>query len=123
MPNDDLSQEIQGQSLKTLEEENRLESENLENIVKRGEELLGLIQAASSNIAHHMIDTSRDTNHSGEWMKKIKHEQWLNSDEFVYWKDQKYQKELLKLSDGNYLKAADVADLLSVCPFLAFERF
>lgn len=40
-----------------LEEENRLESEKLEAVVKRGEELLEKIQSVLSDIATHMIET------------------------------------------------------------------
>jgi hypothetical protein len=38
-----------------LEEENRQESERLEEIVKRGEDLLEKIQAALKEIAQHMM--------------------------------------------------------------------
>jgi len=38
-----------------LEEENRLEAERLEEVVKKGEELLEKIQAVLSDIAKHMI--------------------------------------------------------------------
>jgi len=41
-----------------LELENRKESEKLEDVVKKGEELLGKIQAALADIAKHMIDTN-----------------------------------------------------------------
>lgn len=44
LPSDESSQELQVQSLQMLEEENRLESEKLEEVVKRGEELLEKIQ-------------------------------------------------------------------------------
>lgn len=40
-----------------LEEENRLESEKLQEVVKSGEELLEKIQGVLSNIATHMIET------------------------------------------------------------------
>lgn len=40
-----------------LEEENRVESERLEEVVKRGEDLLEKIQTALKEIAQHMIDT------------------------------------------------------------------
>lgn len=38
-----------------LEEENRLEAERLEEVVKKGEELLEKIQAVLSDIAKNMI--------------------------------------------------------------------
>lgn len=57
LPSDESSQELQVQSLQVLEEENRLESEKLEEVVKNGEELLEKIQAVLSNIAQHMIET------------------------------------------------------------------
>lgn len=57
LPNDDSSPELQVQSLQTLENENRKESEGLEEVVKKGEDLLEKIQAALSEIAKHMIDT------------------------------------------------------------------
>lgn len=57
LPNDESSQELQVQSLQMLEEENRLESEKLEDVVKRGEELLEKIQGVLSAIATHMIET------------------------------------------------------------------
>lgn len=46
-----------------LDEENRLESEKLEEVVKRGEELLEKIQVVLGNIASHMIETRL----SNEW--------------------------------------------------------
>lgn len=57
LPSDESSQELQVQSLKMLEEENRIESEKLEEVVKRGEELLEKIQLSSRLIAQHMIET------------------------------------------------------------------
>lgn len=57
LPNDDSSPELQVQSLQILENENRKESEGLEEVVKKGEDLLEKIQAALSEIAKHMIDT------------------------------------------------------------------
>lgn len=57
LPSDESSQELQVQSLQMLEEENRIESEKLEEVVKRGEELLGKIQAVLGDIAQHMIET------------------------------------------------------------------
>jgi mediator of RNA polymerase II transcription subunit 21 len=55
LPNDESSPELQVQSLQMLEEENRLEAERLEEVVKKGEELLEKIQAVLSDIAKHMI--------------------------------------------------------------------
>lgn len=40
-----------------LEEENRVESERLEEVVKKGENLLEKIQQALSEIAKHIVDT------------------------------------------------------------------
>lgn len=40
-----------------LEEENKEQSEKLIEVVKRGEDLLGKIQSALSDIAQHMIET------------------------------------------------------------------
>ncbi|CRK86916.1 CLUMA_CG000737, isoform A [Clunio marinus] len=57
LPSDESSQELQVQSLQLLEEENRSESEKLEEVVKRGEEMLEKIQGVLSNIAQHMIET------------------------------------------------------------------
>lgn len=57
LPSDESSQELQVQSLETLEMENREESKKLEKVVKTGEELLEKIQAALADIAKHMIDT------------------------------------------------------------------
>ncbi|CAG9809959.1 unnamed protein product [Chironomus riparius] len=55
LPNDESSPELQVQSLQMLEEENRLEAERLEEVVKKGEELLEKIQTVLSDIAKHMI--------------------------------------------------------------------
>jgi mediator of RNA polymerase II transcription subunit 21 len=57
LPNDESSQELQVQSLQMLEEENRSESEKLEEVVKRGEILLQRVQGVLSDIATHMIET------------------------------------------------------------------
>lgn len=57
LPSDESSQELQVQSLQMLEEDNRLESEKLETVVKRGEEMLDKIQTVLSDIATHMIET------------------------------------------------------------------
>ena len=51
LPSDESSQELQVQSLQLLEEENKIESEKLEEIVKKGEDLLSKIQAVLSDIA------------------------------------------------------------------------
>lgn len=66
LPSDESSQELQVQSLQMLEEENRIESEKLEDVVKRGEEMLEKIQSVLSNIAQHMIETRL----SNEWYQK-----------------------------------------------------
>ncbi len=55
LPSDEVSQDLQVHSLQVLEEENRQESERLEEVVKRGEDLLEKIQAALSEIAKHKI--------------------------------------------------------------------
>lgn len=41
-----------------LEEENRMESEKLEEVVRRGELLLEKVQEVLSKIANHMVETS-----------------------------------------------------------------
>ncbi|KAG5672392.1 hypothetical protein PVAND_002523 [Polypedilum vanderplanki] len=56
LPSDESSQELQVQSLQQLEEENRLESQRLEEIVKKGEDLLEKIQSVLADIANHQIN-------------------------------------------------------------------
>ena len=51
---------MQVQSLQILEQENRSQSEELEKVVKRGEELLEKVQDVLGNIATHMIKSSID---------------------------------------------------------------
>lgn len=46
-----------------LEEENKDQSEKLIEVVRKGEDLLGKIQAALGDIAQHMIETRL----SNEW--------------------------------------------------------
>lgn len=60
LPSDESSQEMQVQSLQILEQENRSQSEELEKVVKRGEELLEKVQDVLGNIATHMIKSSID---------------------------------------------------------------
>lgn len=56
LPNEDSSTELQNQSLKRLEIENQEAAERLEEIVLKGEMLLGKIQNALEDIAQAQLN-------------------------------------------------------------------
>ncbi|KAJ6638563.1 Mediator of RNA polymerase II transcription subunit 21 [Pseudolycoriella hygida] len=56
LPNEDSSQELQIQSLKTLEQQNQEAAERLEEVIQKGELLLEKIQTALGDIAQAQLD-------------------------------------------------------------------
>ncbi|KAG4067994.1 hypothetical protein HA402_010680 [Bradysia odoriphaga] len=56
LPNEDSSQELQIQSLKTLEQQNQEAAERLEEVIRKGESLLEKIQTALGDIAQAQLD-------------------------------------------------------------------
>lgn len=56
LPNEDSSTELQVQSLRRLEQDNREAGERLEEVVHRGEALLEQIQSALADIAQSQLD-------------------------------------------------------------------
>ncbi|GLH03971.1 hypothetical protein R5R35_003804 [Gryllus longicercus] len=56
LPNEDSSTELQVQSLRRLEQDNREAGERLEEVVRRGEALLEQIQSALADIAQSQLD-------------------------------------------------------------------
>lgn len=59
LPNDDSSAELQCNSLRMLEQENKEAGEQLEEVVRRGEALLQQIQDALADIAQSQLDMQR----------------------------------------------------------------
>ncbi|XP_046979477.1 mediator of RNA polymerase II transcription subunit 21 isoform X1 [Schistocerca americana] len=59
LPNDDSSTELQCNSLRLLEQENKEAGEQLEEVVRRGEALLQQIQDALADIAQSQLDMQR----------------------------------------------------------------